>query len=224
MHLCSELSGSEAALEILKKYKFKRLILLGDIFDNLNLKRINKNDWQFLSYIRKLSNPKNDIEIVWIEGNHDIKLSEFGIILGIDVVEKYTWEMNNEKFIAIHGHQFDRFMKNNIVISEIATILYKFLQKLDKKTHRFSRHIKRMSKNWLRLTKSVANHAIEYANHNKYKNIFCGHTHQQYVEKRNNVNYYNIGCFTDKPVTYSIIHYNKEASNNYLIELKEENF
>jgi len=57
LHLGSEVSRAEAALQMLKAVSFSRLILLGDIFCDLNFRRLKKEHWQFLGYIRKLSNP-----------------------------------------------------------------------------------------------------------------------------------------------------------------------
>ena len=76
LHLGSEVSRAPAALRMLKSASFNRLILLGDIFCDLNFGRLKKEHWKFLSYIRKLSNPKREIEVVWVEGNHDHGLSQ----------------------------------------------------------------------------------------------------------------------------------------------------
>ncbi len=71
VHLGSELSRAEDATHMLKQNRFRRLILLGDIFSDLNFRRLTKEHWKFLSYIRKLSNPKRGVEVIWVEGNHD---------------------------------------------------------------------------------------------------------------------------------------------------------
>ncbi len=70
LHLGSETSRAEEAIEVLRRLRFRRLILLGDIFCDLNFGRLKKHHWHFLSYIRKLSNPKRGVEVVWVEGNH----------------------------------------------------------------------------------------------------------------------------------------------------------
>ena len=56
VHLGAEISRARDALNLLKSTSFRRLILLGDIFNDLNFRRLKKEHWQFLSYIRKLSN------------------------------------------------------------------------------------------------------------------------------------------------------------------------
>jgi len=76
VHLGSEISRARDALDVLKSTTFRRLILLGDIVNDLNFRRLKKEHWQFLSYIRKLSNPKRNVEVVWVEGNHDLGLAD----------------------------------------------------------------------------------------------------------------------------------------------------
>src|SRR5207253_1818721 len=68
-HLGSDMSRADEARRMLRRHRFRRLILLGDIFSDLNFGRLTKQHWKFLSYIRKLSNPKRQVEVVWVEGN-----------------------------------------------------------------------------------------------------------------------------------------------------------
>src|SRR5436190_7177565 len=68
LHLGAETSHAREATRVLKQNRFQRLILLGDIFADLNFARLTKEHWKFLGYIRKLSNPKRNIEVVWVEG------------------------------------------------------------------------------------------------------------------------------------------------------------
>src|SRR5262252_3289178 len=93
LHLGSEVSRARDALRLLKASHFRRLILLGDIFCDLNFRRLKKEHWQFLSYIRKLSNPKRKIEVVWVEGNHDAGLTDvMSHLVGVRVFQQYAWE------------------------------------------------------------------------------------------------------------------------------------
>jgi len=111
IHLGSEVSRPDKVIQMLQSYRFERFILLGDIFDHLNFKRLKKEHWNFLSYIRKLSNPDKHIEVVWVEGNHDEGLIDImSHLIGIKVYYEYAWRHGGKKFIAIHGHQFDRFL------------------------------------------------------------------------------------------------------------------
>ncbi len=132
LHLGSEISRAEQATRMLRKNRFRRLILLGDIFSDLNFGRLTKPHWKFLGYIRKLSNPKRGIEVVWVEGNHDRGLSQvMSHLVGVKVYEEYEWEFAGRRHLAIHGHQFDRFVVNNLLLSSLGTWFHLQLQKLD---------------------------------------------------------------------------------------------
>ncbi len=163
IHLGSEVARPKAVKDLLMSYDFKRLILLGDIFDSLNFSRLKKEHWNLLSYIRKLSNPGNNIKVIWVEGNHDEGLSEImSHLIGIKVFKEYYWISNGRKYLAIHGHQFDRFLNENIIISSISSYLYYKIQKYDRANQNISRFIKKRSKGWLRLSNKVADGALYY--------------------------------------------------------------
>ena len=104
LHLGSEISRAEQATRMLRENRFRRLILLGDIFSDLNFGRLTKPHWKFLGYIRKLSNPKRGIEVVWVEGNHDRGLSNImSHLVGVKVYEEYEWEFDGRRHLAVTG-------------------------------------------------------------------------------------------------------------------------
>lgn len=205
-HLGSKVSRSQEAAELLKNFAFEKLILLGDIFDDLNFNHLKESDWKFLSAISDISKKK---KVIWVEGNHDSGLTKvFGILTGIRVRKSYQWKYDEKKYLAIHGHQFDNFLVDNAVISVLATWIYNFIQVVDFADKRISRFVKRKSKGWLRLSEKVANRAILYAKFLQADYVFCGHTHKAMKRKSGSVSYYNCGCWTDIPSTYITI--NKE--------------
>ncbi|MBK8549934.1 MAG: UDP-2,3-diacylglucosamine diphosphatase [Ignavibacteria bacterium] len=207
IHLGSEVARPKAVKEMLQRYDFKRLILLGDIFDDLNFNRLKKEHWNLLSYIRKLSNPDRNIKVIWVEGNHDEGLSEImSHLIGIKVYKEYYWIFNGKKFLAIHGHQFDRFLNENVFVSKVASFIYSKVQKYDRENQSISRFIKRRSKGWLRLSNKVAEGALNYAAEKEADVIICGHTHQILYKESQDIEYYNTGCWTDIPSSYLIIY------------------
>jgi UDP-2,3-diacylglucosamine pyrophosphatase LpxH len=203
LHLGSEVSRAEDATRMLKQHDFRRLILLGDIFSDLNFRRLTKEHWKFLGYIRKLSNPKRGIEVVWVEGNHDQGLTEvMSHLVGVRVYQEYLWEFAGLRHLAIHGHQFDRFLVNNWLLSSLNSFLHLQIQKLDFKGKWFSRLVDRLGTRWLRLSAKVASGAILHARLRQVQRIFCGHTHAALHRERDGIAYYNSGSWTDSPPTY----------------------
>src|SRR5437667_1293585 len=203
LHLGSEISRARDALRMLKQSSFRRLILLGDIFSDLNFGRLKKEHWQFLGYIRKLSNPKRDIEVVWVEGNHDHGLSQvMSHLVGIRVYQEYAWEYGGLRHLAVHGHQFDRFVSRNRVLSSFLSALHLALQKMAFGKKRMIGFLERFDTAWLRLSSKVARGALAHGKSRNAQRVFCGHTHEATSLKRDGVEYYNSGSWTQASATY----------------------
>ena len=203
LHLGSDVSHAREAIRMLETQSFQRLILLGDIFSDLNFRRLKKEHWQFLGYIRKLSNPKRGVEVVWVEGNHDAGLTNvMSHLVGVRVYEEYIWTYQGKKHLAVHGHQFDRFIVNNVLLSHVGTFLHLVLQKLDLKGKPFARFCDRANTSWLRLSKKVSQGALLHARFKGAQRIFCGHTHEAMHREKDGIDYYNTGSWTDTRLTY----------------------
>ena len=206
LHLGAETSHAREATRVLKQNRFQRLILLGDIFADLNFARLTKEHWKFLGYIRKLSNPKRNVEIVWVEGNHDHGLTDImSHLVGVRVFQHYSWEYQGLRHVAIHGHQFDGFQVNRVRLSQVGTSLYLLLQKLDFKRKPVARLIDRLNTRWLRMSTKVSSGALAYAHHHGAERIFCGHTHEAVHVEKDGVHYYNSGGWVDSRLTYLTI-------------------
>jgi UDP-2,3-diacylglucosamine pyrophosphatase LpxH len=202
LHLGSEVSRAREATDLLSETKFGRLVLLGDIFSDLNFRRLTSEHWRFLSRIRKLSNPKRKVEVVWVEGNHDQGLSKImSHLVGVPVYQRYVWEYAGKRHVALHGHQFDPVSKNEF-LGRVGERIFYELQKLDGSRKRFSRFIDRVNTRWLRLETRVAEGALLYARAGRVDRIFCGHTHVATQQSRHGVEYYNSGCWVNATPTY----------------------
>ena len=220
LHLGSDVSQAGAALAFLKSVHFNRLILLGDIFADLNFRRLTKEHWKFLGYIRKLSNPRHEIEIVWVEGNHDHGLTEvMSHLVGVPVYQEYAWEYGGKRHLAIHGHQFDRFAVTNAFLSKVGQLIFLQLQKMDSRNKRFARCLDRLNTRWLRLSEQVAHGALSYAKTGKAERIFCGHTNAALSRERDGVEYYNSGGWVDQRCTYVAIDQEGVAIHDYVAEV-----
>lgn len=217
LHLGSESSRADEALENLQNLRFRRLILLGDIFADLDFRRLKSNHWRFLSYIRKLSNPKRGIEVVWVEGNHDCGLAQLmSHLVGVPVYREYSWVEGEQRCIAIHGHQFDRAVINNtLYLSTFACYLYLQVQKLDSNGQRLARLLDRLETRWLRLSEKVTNGALAFAKARGASRVFCGHTHEAMTVERDGIQYFNTGAWTIERPTFITIADEEVAIHEY---------
>lgn len=208
IHLGSTVCRPLELINVLNKYRFKRLILLGDVFDDMNFEGINKYQLELILLINTLGKKKN-LEFVWIEGNHDHKnvIKVFSGIFGIPVVKEYTWMVNGEKYFAIHGDQFDEYLTKYKMLNCIAVFIYSLFQKMNTRYLHPSKLLRIFfAQSWQRASEKVARGAVIYSTRkNKARFVFCGHTHQSMYEKISGVHYYNTGCFADTPYSFITI-------------------
>ena len=206
LHLGSETSRAREATLFLRAAMFNRLILLGDIFCDLNFRRLKKEHWQFLSLIRKLSNPKRGIEVVWVEGNHDRGLAQLmSHLVGVRVYDNYGWQYRGVKYRGIHGHQFDRFLVDSALLSALGEVIYLQIQKVDFRDSKIARWLDRLNSRWLRLTPKVAAGALAFAQARGDDVVFCGHTHQAFHAGEGHTRYFNTGSWTHEHLTYAAV-------------------
>jgi UDP-2,3-diacylglucosamine pyrophosphatase LpxH len=206
VHLGTDLSRPAALLATLQRYTFRRLILLGDILDDLNFSRLPRRHWDLLTYLRTLCAPERRVEVVWVAGNHDHLLSRLTHnFLGLPVRKRYEWRHEGKTYLAMHGHQFDSFIERHPLITASAGSLYCTLQRWETEHHRLSRFLKRTSKTWLQVSELIAQQAAAYAARHGADGIFCGHTHSPLSRVFGEVTYHNTGCWTEKPATFVTI-------------------
>lgn len=198
-HLGLWLSRPVALLKVLREVSYQRLIINGDVFDDLNFKRLDDDHWEVLEFIRNFAKTH---EVIWIIGNHDGEDDIFSHLLGVKVHKEYEWTSGNLKCLATHGDQFDRFLHRNPIFSDIATLLYYAVQYFDGRDAKFSGWFKTHTGAWIRQCDIVAAGAAAYGRARGVGAIFCGHTHLPAQKDFGDIKYYNSGCWTDRPSTY----------------------
>jgi UDP-2,3-diacylglucosamine pyrophosphatase LpxH len=196
IHLGFKFSRVAKLIAVLDGYRFKRLILNGDIFDDLNLTRLNSEHWEVLSLFRHLS---KYAEVVWVIGNHDGRADILSRLIGVNVHNDYVWSAGKKKCLAIHGHQYDRFISQNPIISGLASVLFYFLKRFEGKNEIITDWIKKHNRSWLRLSDEVASGAIKYAKTRGANYVFCGHTHLARKLELSGIKYWNSGCWVESP-------------------------
>jgi UDP-2,3-diacylglucosamine pyrophosphatase LpxH len=203
VHLGSNVSEAAALLKFLKRTKFKKLIILGDMFADLNFSRLNSDHWAVLSYLRKLSNAKTGIQVIWVYGNHDLGLVEvLSHLVGIEVFDKYVWMADNRRCIALHGHQFDPAISRWQGISDFLSWWYLQIQKIPGFKKGFPRWLDKITTHFQNLSSVLETKALKYAKLHGYDVICCGHTHEATHTAKDGVDYYNSGCWVKQTGTY----------------------
>jgi UDP-2,3-diacylglucosamine pyrophosphatase LpxH len=199
LHLGSKVSRTTALLDFLERVSFKRLIINGDVFDSINMKRLNRHHWRVLSVLRRLTDKENHIEVVWVRGNHDGYSDLLTQLLGIQFYNEYEFVWNNKKVLIFHGDIFDKFTSKHPKISDFADWIYRCSLRIDPKKMRIGHWLKRNSKTFIRNVQKVQDGAIKYAKNKSADIVICGHTHHVQDEIVDGIRYLNPGSWTDTP-------------------------
>jgi UDP-2,3-diacylglucosamine pyrophosphatase LpxH len=204
IHLGSKVLRTEQLLDFLKHVHFKRLIINGDVFDSINMTRLDKQHWKVLSFLRKLTNSSKHIEVIWLRGNHDGFSDLLTQLLGIEVYFEYLLEWNDKKIMITHGDIYDKFITRYPLIADVADYFYRFIQKISpvKSKRLISAWIKRNSKTFIRNSERVRHGAIRDAQKIGADVAICGHTHLIDDTTEHGVRYLNPGSWTDAPAHF----------------------
>lgn len=211
VHLGSKVCRARVLRKALASwYPFRRLVILGDLFDELDfsLLRQNPHHFEVIDDIRELA-AQPGVEVDWIEGNHDEHgHSLIERLLGANVHDHMTLDIQDKRYMFMHGHQFDEFLNNHPKISLLAGSIYIAVQTREGNNRRLSRWLKQKSKKWLKVCQRVERLAVEQARKAGADFILCGHTHYYDAALANpdeRIRYINTGCWTDYPCTLTAI-------------------
>jgi UDP-2,3-diacylglucosamine pyrophosphatase LpxH len=174
----------------------RQLVINGDIFDDLNFKRLTKRHFACLKIIRRNSD-RDDFHLVWVRGNHDGPADTISHIVGVEILDEYIYDNDQIQLLILHGDQFDTFTTAYPWLTEIACGIFYFIQKY--MPHRAARWIRRISKRWQRNSQLIERRAVEYARHHGFRYVTCGHTHLSLVDRRDGIVYINSGTWTESP-------------------------
>ncbi len=175
-----------------------RLVLNGDMLQNTE-SRLTKQHWRVLSRLRKLS---DQLELVWVRGNHDFDAESVAHLIGANFVPQYEFESGGRHILCVHGDAWDRFITDHPMLTIIADFFYLCMQRMSR---RLATNAKRSSKTFLRCVERVRTQAIEFGKTRGADIVVCGHTHHAEdlpTLTAGSPSYYNTGCWTDHHCHY----------------------
>jgi UDP-2,3-diacylglucosamine pyrophosphatase LpxH len=170
------------------------LVINGDVFDDLNFKRLTRRHFACLKIIRR-NTDRDDFRLVWVRGNHDGPIDIISHIVGVDILDEYVYDNGLVRLLILHGDQFDTFTTAYPWLTEIACGIFYYIQKW--MPHRAARWIRRISKRWQRNSELIERRAVEYARHKGFRYVTCGHTHLPLVSHHDDIVYVNSGTWTE---------------------------
>lgn len=194
-------------LEEIKK-NANKFIIIGDLFDFW----FEYNSVIFSHYFKvlfEIYNISNNVETIYIAGNHDLWIGNFIKNLNIrTIIGKYEIKLNGKKIIFAHGDDLKfriktrDVLKNSFLVNIFKTIhpdigikIAKFISKISRKAH--NSHLKEIP-NWL----------WSYFDRVEGDVLIIGHLHSPTYSIRNNK---KIACIGDwlEHYTYGILDENE---------------
>jgi UDP-2,3-diacylglucosamine pyrophosphatase LpxH len=209
VHLGSKGSNAEGVLALLKQYEPQTLFLVGDIIDGWLLKRKFRWPQSHTNVIRKiLSYSKNNTKVIYIPGNHDEFLREYGEFSfgNLEVHNEYIW---NNTFIT-HGDLYDGVVKLKW-LGILGSVGYDFAITIDRTLkslgmkRSLSKFLKSKVKEAVKFITSFEYELIRQAKKHNCDTVICGHIHHPDDRMVDGVRYLNSGDWIENNsyITYN---------------------
>ena len=197
LHLGSEVCQAQELERFLEWVvsRTRMLIINGDIFDDLNFKRLKRHHFNCLRIIRR-NTDRPDFRVIWMRGNHDGPADIISHIVGVDILDEYLFDNGPLKLWILHGDQFDTIVSGYKGLTEFFSALFRGIQMVV--PLRWCRWIRRLSKDFQRNTPVIRHRATEEAKRRECNSVTCGHTHHAEDTQESGIRYINTGTWTDQ--------------------------
>jgi len=197
VHLGSKGSNAEQVLDLLKQYQPEYLFLVGDIIDGWLLKRRFRWPQSHTNVLRKImSYSKNGTKVIYIPGNHDEFLREYGEFSfgNIEIHNEYVW---NNTFIT-HGDLYDGVVKLKW-LGILGSIGYDMAISIDRKLKKLgmkrslSKFLKDKVKEAVKFITQFEVELTRQAKKHHCTSVICGHIHHPEDRDIDGIRYLNCG-------------------------------
>lgn len=201
IHLGLESCQAGLLLKMLDSFYYEHLIVLGDLYERGRV--ICEEQFEVVKYLRQ-----NRRRLVYVAGNHDYAAKNtIDPIIGARVVKSHKWQAGQKRFVALHGHQFDKFcfIFSEPAIDRMISRAILFLQRIDSAKLHVAKWIDGLHGSYAR---HVAKRACRYAKRRKADVVICGHIHRPgrivFSSKKNGraVEYFNCGSWVSNPCSF----------------------
>jgi len=215
IHLGNHKSQAGKLLEVLKKYEYENLVIVGDFIDLTSLKKKFYWNADHSTVIQKvLRVSRKGVKVTYILGNHDFYLrgliKDQNINIGdITICDEMYYETSKgEKIYICHGDQFDGFIRLHPFFYLLGDWAYEFSFKINKVYNWFrkifgleywslSQYLKSKVKNAITFINDFKILSLKKLDEVNCDSIMIGHIHTPAIEKIGDKTYYNTGDFCE---------------------------
>ena len=202
LHLGAKVCRRDKIIEVLEKSQFQILVINGDLFDSNDTDKLTEKDWEIMKMLEKIASKHR---VFLIGGNHGRKLDILARDIGMELRDEYAFTLGKNKFLCLHGDEFDMFVKHLPMTSEFFTRLYYLIQKISGKKQKAPVVAKMLMKKVLGVPRRQERLALKRGASRGASVVICSHTHIPHMETKNGILFINSGSFCDNPSNYVAI-------------------
>jgi len=211
-HLGGKNIKSRELLDFLTRTESDYLYLVGDIFDLWQLRR--KWYWpkinnQIVDTIIKKA--ASGTKVVYLPGNHDAGLRSYdnSTFNNIEIHNEIVHtSANGEKFLVLHGDQFDCVVQQSKFLATIGSIAYESLLNLNRRYnkvrsylgleyHSISAFLKKKCKSAVNYMGDFERVVLEAIESRQVQGVICGHIHHATIRTMGDKLYSNAGDWVE---------------------------
>lgn len=202
IHLGCIHANKKEVLKVLKKEKFDKLVLVGDIIDFWQLSKGSK--WQnidakVLSEIIKISFSK---PVIYCCGNHDDIMERINLKMkNVVICKEYEYNVGGKKYLVTHGDIFDYTYTwieklgdfGYYHILSIDAIIRKVLRVFKARNWSLAIALRQNLKSAITFLSKFESYLIKSCKARKYDGVICGHVHVPANRIVDGIHYLNCG-------------------------------
>ncbi len=211
IHLGTRGANAGALLDFLRDYESEVLYVVGDLIDIWQLRRGIYWPQPHNDVIQKiLRKARKGTRVVYIPGNHDEMVSQFGGVYGNIVVENQAIHetADGRRILIIHGHELDTVVQNIRWLAVLGDVGYQFLLSLNPLINFFRRrfglgywslsaYAKKRVKDAVSFIGRFEEAVVRYATDHHVDAVLCGHIHSAAIRTIGTTTYYNCGDWVE---------------------------
>ena len=132
IHMGSLHSKESKLYKLLNSFHFDEIVLAGDVVDFIKIPTFTNHTADLFNKIAELN--KNNVNIVYVVGNHDIAFSKFvgRQIAGIHFVKQYEFEYAGRKYRIEHGDKYETGIIHWKFTMNIVSVFHDILERVFK--------------------------------------------------------------------------------------------
>jgi UDP-2,3-diacylglucosamine pyrophosphatase LpxH len=213
VHLGTRACQADRLLDFLREHPSEFLYLVGDIIDFWAMSRSVQWARSHNTVVQKvLRRARHGCEVIFVPGNHDEALREYGGIAFGDIRVEQEWvhqAADGKRYWLVHGDEFDQVTRHHRWVAVLGDVAYNVLVGINLWLSRLRRLLRR-SGYWslagyakAKVKKAVNfifdfEDAIAHATRaRKLDGVICGHIHWAADRDIEGVRYLNCGDWVD---------------------------